>query len=119
MASEIHPVVAGQPTGKRVYTITYTKGDGSPGEIESPPVPTLSDTSLATVNDEGLVSPGVFQASVVHNGANGVVILTFGQVDGDLGAGVFPIGPFDEQITMLAPLGATAGVVAAGDETAP
>lgn len=103
MASEIHP------GNERSFTVSYSRIDG-PGEVEFPPVASLSDESLAklVVADDGM--SGVVQ----HNGGVGEVTLTV-RADGDLGIGEFPI-VLSHVFPMMPPRGATGGGLGVGDE---
>lgn len=119
MPSQIHP--AGPNTGKVVYTATYMKADGSPGELEAPPPFALADPALGNLEDLGMTSPGIFQVAVRHNGSVGMTTITAGQVDGDLGLGegqVKLIGPFTDSVEFLGQLGAESATFGAGPEEA-
>ena len=95
---------------KRSVSVAFTKADGSPGLVEGIPAWTLSDPAIAGL----VVAADGMSAEVSHMGGVGEVILSM-SADGDLGAGVFPIAAV-ETFTMMAPIGATAGVFAVGDE---
>jgi hypothetical protein len=118
MPSVIAPIREGRETGAVTYTLTLLKGDGSPGEVQFPPVFTLEPAELGSVNSSN-VSPGVFSAEVVHNGSVGQAVLTAGQVDGDLGAGEVFIGPFTDTVEFRGDLGAESGTFTAGPQHAP
>jgi hypothetical protein len=119
MAVDLHPVETGKLTGKVVFKVTYTKADGSAGELQNPQTWTLSEPDLVTGTDMGMTSPGVFEFSIVHKGSAGTLQITSDPVDGDLGEGVLQLGPFSETVNVLAPLGAVAGNLTASAETAP
>lgn len=104
MAFDIHPL------NQRLLTVAYSKADGSPGQVETPPQWELSDEALATLAVQG----DAMGANIQHNGAVGEVTLTV-RADGDLGVGVFPI-LISEVFTMLPPLGATGGSLGVGEE---
>jgi hypothetical protein len=118
MPSVIDPIREGRETGAVTYTLTLLKGDGSPGEVQFPPVFTLEPSDLGSVNFSS-PSPGVFAAEVVHNGSIGQAVLTAGQVDGDLGAGEVFIGPFTDTVEFHGELGAESGTFTAGPQHAP
>jgi len=95
---------------KRNLSISYTKADGSPGEIEGVPVweITPAETSVLTVAPDGL------SAELAWAGTGDGAILTI-TADGDLGNGVFPV-VITEIFDFVAPLGAIAGGLTVGDE---
>lgn len=101
---DIHPVM------QRPMSVSYTKADGTPGEVESAPEWSLSDPSLANLS----AAADGMSATLQYNGAVGEVSLMV-RADGDLGAGVHPI-VLSEVFTMLPALGATGGSFSVGEE---
>lgn len=99
-----------RPGFRRTISVTFTKDDGSAGNVEGTPTWELSDQTLA------LLTPAAdgMSADMQHNGAVGDVMLTM-RADGDLGAGVHPIVVSDT-VTMIAPLGATVAAFTVGEE---
>jgi hypothetical protein len=95
----------------RALQVSYSKDDGSPGEVEGAPQWTFDLDDIATLE----VDPDGMNARIKHNGSIGLVTLSV-TADGDLGAGVHPI-VLTEQFNMLAPLGATQVQMSVGDET--
>jgi hypothetical protein len=97
---------------KRIITPTYTKADGTPGEIEGAPVWAIvpDNTSVLAVAPDGL------SAELTWAGSGDGAILTI-TADGDLGTGVFPV-VITETFDFVAPLGAVAGAVTVSDEVA-
>jgi hypothetical protein len=95
---------------KRTVTATYTKADGTPGQVEGLPVWSIVPSETSTLN----VSPDGLSAEVVWAGSGDGAVLTV-SADGDLGTGVFPI-VFSETFNFVAPLGAVAGAISVSDE---
>lgn len=94
---------------KRLITLTFTKADGTPGEVEGVPVWDFQPSGIAelAVASDGLSA----QLTWVGTG-EGVLTVT---ADGDLSAGVFPV-VISEQFSFVAPLGAVAGGISVSDE---
>lgn len=112
MASQIHP--ASPTTGQIIYTAEFTKTDGSKGEVEPGSFQAeLSDPTVANL----VVDSDAGTAKVQHNGSFGKVMLK-GRGDGNLEPGNenLAIFTFEEEITMVAPLGADAGGFVPGVE---
>lgn len=97
MAIEIHQGFA------VTVTNTYTKADGTPGQIEGVPVWTATPDGIATIVPaaDGLSAEVQWAGSAL-----GVVVTSL--ADGDLGTGVFPIS-LSNTFDFVAPLGAVAG----------
>lgn len=95
---------------KRIITVSYTKADGTPGEIEGVPVWSITptETSVLTPAADGM------SAELVWNGSGDGATLTV-TADGDLGTGVFPV-VITETFNFVSPLGAVAGAVTISDE---
>jgi hypothetical protein len=81
------------PGNQRHRKLNYTRKDGSPGRVESPPTWELSGggdelpaEELATVTIDVDQMHGV----IAHNGAVGDLTIT-SRADGDIGIGVHPI----------------------------
>ncbi|MGH8570013.1 MAG: hypothetical protein ACREXU_18905 [Gammaproteobacteria bacterium] len=98
------------PGNQRAMSVSFTKADGSLGQVETAPAWSLSDPALATL----AAAPDGMSATIAHNGAVGEVTLTV-RADGDLGAGVHPI-VLSEIFTLMAPLGAVGGAMSVGEE---
>jgi hypothetical protein len=97
---------------KRVITPSYTKADGTPGQVEGTPVwaITPTETSVLTVAADGM------SAELAWAGSGDGAVLTI-TADGDLGTGVFPV-VITETFNFVAPLGAVAGALSVGEEVA-
>jgi len=125
MPSTIDSVGSGPNTGAVTYIARYTKLDGTPGDVQTPPVVTLSDPTLGTLRSFPSTEKGVFEFDVVHdlNPAGGIIVITCGDADGDLGEGVRTIPGGSDTITMNGPAveaGAdTVAFSAAGEQHAP
>jgi hypothetical protein len=118
MSSVIDPIREGRETGAVTYTLTLLKGDGSAGEVQTPPKFTLEPAELGDIESAN-PGPGVFTVDVMHNGSVGQGVLTAHAVDGDLGAGEVLIGPFSDTIEFRGDLGAESGSFTAGAQHAP
>lgn len=125
MPSTIDSVGSGPDAGAVTYVARYTKLDGSPGDVQAPPEVTLSDPSMATLRAFPSTELGVFEFDVIHdlNPAGGIVIITCGEADGDLGEGIKPIPGGTDVITLNGPAvqpGAdTVAFAASGEQHAP
>ncbi len=95
---------------QRTYTLSFTKADGSPGEVEGLPGWSLSEPALGVLT----VAADAMSAVLAHSGGVGDTIINV-NADGDLGLGVFPI-VVTETVSMMAPIGAVAGAISAGPE---
>lgn len=94
---------------KRTVAVSYSKADGTPGEIEGMPIWELTPPiGIVTVAADGM------SAEVAWDGTNIGAVLTV-NADGDLGTGVFPI-LVSETFDFVAPLGAVAGAVSVSGE---
>lgn len=98
------------PGNRRHRTLGFTKADGSPGEVEGPPLWDSNDATLAIMD----VDTDGMHGTIAHNGSVGDFTVT-SRADGDLGIGVNPIVIADI-FHMLAPLGATGGSSSVGAE---
>jgi hypothetical protein len=98
------------PGTRRHRILKYTKADGSPGVVETPPTWDLSEPDLATVD----VDPDAMHGVISHNGAIGDLTVS-SRADGDLGAGENLI-IITDIFHMLAPLGAAGGESTVGAE---
>ena len=101
------------PGTRRHRTLRYTKADGSPGVVETPPTWDLSEPDLAAVD----VDPDKMHGVISHNGAIGDLTVS-SRADGDLGEGENQTNliVITDVFHMLAPLGAAGGESAVGAE---
>lgn len=95
---------------QRTLKITFTKKDGSPGEVEGPPLWDLANGVIAdaVVADDGM------SVTVQHNGGSGDLDYKM-TADGDLGTGVHPIIRTG-RLVMMPTLGAVGGDIGVGSE---
>ena len=94
---------------KRLITLTFTKADGTPGEVEGAPAWDFQPSGIAEL---AVASDGLSAELTWAGTGEGVLTVT---ADGDLSAGVFPI-TISEQFSFVAPLGAVAGGISVSDE---
>lgn len=87
-----------------LFSVAFTKEDGSPGIVEGSPLWELTDPSLGTLN----VDPDGMSATVAWAGVGQCDVIC--RADGDLGEGVFPI-VMSQTIQFKEPLGAVAGTM--------
>jgi hypothetical protein len=97
---------------KRTVTNTYTKADGTPGQLDGIPVWSAVPEGFVTIVPaaDGLSADVIWAGS-----ATGVVVSAL--ADGDLGTGVFPIS-ISNSFDLVAPLGAVAGSSTVSDQVA-
>lgn len=99
-----------RPGNRRHRTLSYTKKDGSPGAVQSPPEWELSDPALAQVD----VDPDGMHGIVGHIGAIGDLTIN-SRADGDIGLGEHLIVVTDV-FHLLPPRDADGGTSAVGEE---
>jgi hypothetical protein len=100
----------------RVYTVAFTKVDGSPGTVEGPPQWSLSDETFAALS----AAADGMTCKVKHTGAVGPdtdVVLTV-KADGDLDLGDDQVHPIalTTTITMKTSLGSSGGTLSEGEQ---
>lgn len=106
MAFEIHQGF------KRLITLTFTKADGTQGEVEGVPVWAMGPNQENVLATLAVAADGMSAELAWAGTGEGVLTVT---ADGDLGTGVFPI-IISEQFSFVAPLGAVAGGISVSDE---
>jgi hypothetical protein len=99
-----------RPGNRRHRTLAFKNAKGEAGQVQDPPVWTLSDETLA---DMAVDADGM-HGTIGHNGSQGDVVCS-SEADGDVGLGVNRIVVSDI-FHMLPPLGATGGESTVSEE---
>ena len=121
MPSVVDPVGSSPNAGAQNYVVRYVKLDGTPGDVQAPPEFSVEPAGALGITAFPSTEQGVFKVQFSHTGFEGPTTVTCGQVDGDVGGGVRPIGPFTDTIEAR---GAVPGVESGtfgpdGEQTAP